>query len=139
MIPLPTRLRMLIKPHPGWYALIAAIALSWIGVLAIGTVAPTEASKMARFWLPVALIVMAACTLPRPKWVGHTAYPLFAAVLFVLVVMGYSFMPREIVPVRNARAWISIGDITLQPSELMKVLFVLSMAWYRATAAATAH
>ena len=60
MIPLPTRLRMLIKPHPGWYALIAAIALSWIGVLAIGTVAPTEASKMARFWLPVALIVMAA-------------------------------------------------------------------------------
>jgi cell division protein FtsW (lipid II flippase) len=122
---------MLIKPHPGWYALIAAIALSWIGVLAIGTVAQPEATKMARFWLPVALIVMAVCTLPRPKWIGHTAYPLFAAVLFVLIVMALPFMPRDIVPVRNgARAWISIGDITIQPSELMKVLFVLSMAWY---------
>lgn len=131
MISLPTRLRMLIKPHPGWYALIAAIALSWIGVLAIGTVAPPEATKMARFWLPVALTVMAICTTPRPKWIGHTAYPLFAAVLFVLIVMAMPFMPREIVPVRNgARAWISLGEITLQPSELMKVLFVLSMAWY---------
>lgn len=131
MIPLPTRLRSLLRPHPGWYALIAAIALSWIGVLAIGTVAPAEATKMARFWLPAALVVMAACVTPRPRWIGHAAYPLFAAVLFVLIVMALPFMPREIVPVRNgARAWISIGDITLQPSELMKVLFVLSMAWY---------
>jgi len=43
----------------------------------------------------------------------------------------WPFMPRSIVPVRNgARAWISLGSITLQPSEMAKVLFVLSMAWY---------
>lgn len=131
MIPLPTRLQMLLRPHSGWYALVAAIALSCIGVLAIGTVAPEEANQQARFWLPVALTVMAICATPRPRWIGHAAYPLFVAVMIVLVMMILPFMPRAIVPVRNgARAWISIGSITLQPSELMKVLFVLSMAWY---------
>jgi rod shape determining protein RodA len=131
LIPLPARLRMILRPHPGWYALFAAIALSWIGVTAIGTVAADEATTQARFWLPVALAVMAMCVVPRPRWIGHASYPLFAAVLFVLVLMALPFMPRSIVPVRNgARAWISIKSITLQPSELMKVLFVLSMAWY---------
>ncbi|GAB4189403.1 MAG: rod shape-determining protein RodA [Phycisphaeraceae bacterium] len=131
MIPLPERLRMLLKPNPGWYALFAALALAWIGIEAIDTVAPEEAAKTARFWLPVALIVMAVCTTPRPRWIGHVSYPLFIAVLIVLAIMALPFMPRSIVPVRNgARAWISLGSITLQPSELMKVAFVLSMAWY---------
>ncbi len=131
MIPLPERLRMLLKPNPGWYALFAALALAWIGIEAIDTVAPEEAAKTARFWLPVALTVMAVCTTPRPRWIGHVSYPLFIAVLIVLALMALPFMPRSIVPVRNgARAWISLGSITLQPSELMKVAFVLSMAWY---------
>jgi len=131
LIPLPERLRMLLKPNPGWYALFAALALAWIGIEAIDTVAPEEAAKTARFWLPVALVVMAVCTTPRPRWIGHVSYPLFIAVLIVLALMALPFMPRSIVPVRNgARAWISLGSITLQPSELMKVAFVLSMAWY---------
>ena len=132
MIPLPQRLQMLLKPHPGWYALFAAIALSCIGVLAIDTAGQAaNASQQARFWLPVALIVMAVCATPRPRWIGHAAYPLFVAVLFVLILMALPIMPRSIVPMRNgARAWISLGNITLQPSELIKVLFVLSMAWY---------
>ncbi len=131
MIPLPTRLRQLLSLHPGWLALFAALALSVIGIAAIGTVAIPEATKMARFWLPVSLAVMAVCAIPRPRWIGYASYPLFAAVLIVLILMALPFMPRAIVPVRNgARAWISLGSITLQPSELIKVLFVLSMAWY---------
>lgn len=123
---------MLLKPHPGWFALIAAIALSWIGILAIDTAGQAaNASQQARFWLPVSLVVMAMCTTPKPRWIGHAAYPLFAAVLIVLVLMALPFMPRSIVPMRNgARAWISLGSSTLQPSEFIKVLFVLSMAWY---------
>ncbi len=132
MIPLPTRLTRLLQPHPGWLVLIAALALSVIGIAAIGTVAIPEATKMARFWLPVSLAVMAICAVPRPRWIGYASYPLFAAVLLILILMALPFMPRAIVPMRNgARAWISIGaSITLQPSELIKVLFVLSMAWY---------
>lgn len=131
MIPLPNRLTQLLRPHPGWLALIAALALSFIGIAAIGTVAEPEAAKMARFWLPFAIAVMAVCIIPRPRWIGYAAYPLFAAVLIVLVIMALPIMPRSLVPVRNgARAWISLGSITLQPSELIKVLFVLSMAWY---------
>ncbi len=131
MIPLPTRLRLLLRPHPGWYALIAAVALSCVGVMAIGTVKPGEATQQARFWLPVALAVMSVCVIPRPRWIGYASYPLFAAALILLALMILPIMPRSIVPVRNgARAWISLGSITLQPSELTKVLFVLSMAWY---------
>ena len=133
MIPLPNRLRMLLTLHPGWYALAAAIALSCIGVLAINTAGqPDNAAQQARLWLPVAFTVMALCVIPRPKWIGHAAYPLFILALFVLVIMALPFMPRSIVPLRNgAKAWISLGPkITLQPSEIMKVLFVLAMAWY---------
>jgi len=131
LIPLSNHIRMLLRPHAGWYALAAAIALSWIGVLAIETVKPGEAEQQARFWLPVALAVAALCVAPRPRWIGHMSYPLLVGVLIVLVLMALPFMPRSIVPVRNgARAWISLGSITLQPSEMAKVLFVLSMAWY---------
>ena len=132
MISLPTRLRQLLTPHPGWYALFSAIALSCIGVATIGTAGqPANAAMQARFWLPVSLAIMAVCVIPRPRWIGYASYPLAVAVLFVLILMALPFMPRAIVPVRNgARSWISLGSITLQPSELMKVLFVLSMAWY---------
>ncbi len=133
MIPLPQRLRMVLTLHPGWYALAAAIALSCIGALAIKTAGDAaNATQQARFWLPVALVVMAVCVTPRPKWIGHASYPLFIAVLLVLLIMALPFMPRSIVPLRNgAKAWISLGPkITLQPSELLKVLFILSMAWY---------
>lgn len=131
MIPLPARLSELFRLHPGWIAFFAALALSLVGIAAIGTVAPAEATKMARFWLPIALAVMAVCVIPRPRWIGYSAYPLFVALLVVLILMALPFMPRAIVPVRNgARAWISLGNITLQPSELIKVAFVLSMAWY---------
>ena len=124
---------MLLTLHPGWYALGAALALTYIGVLAINTAGqPANATQQARFWLPVALTVMAVCIAPRPKWIGHASYPLFILALFVLVLMAMPFMPKSIVTERNgAKAWISIGtSITVQPSEIMKVLFVLSMAWY---------
>lgn len=124
-------LRLLLRPHPGWYGLLAAVMLTWLGIAAIATVAPAEAARQAQFWLPAALIVMAACTLPHPRLIGAATYPALIAILVVLLFMLLPFVPRTLVPVRNgARCWIDLGPMSLQPAELAKIAFVLALARY---------
>ena len=124
-------LRRLLRIHPGWYALIAAIGLTVIGYFAIDTVRPGEAGKQLQFWLPVSLLVMGVCILPHPRWLGRMAYPLAVVMLVLLVILIAPGVPRTLVPVRNgATSWFAYGSMTIQPSEFAKIVFVLGMAWY---------
>ena len=128
---LPTRARQMIRPNPGWYGLAAAVALTLLGTAAIGTVAPYEATKQFQLWLPIALVVMAAVMVPRPRVIGWMAYPLLAVSLALLLFVILPFVPRSIVPrINGATAWIDLGLMNFQPSELAKMAFVLSLAWY---------
>ncbi|HEX7010832.1 MAG TPA: FtsW/RodA/SpoVE family cell cycle protein [Phycisphaeraceae bacterium] len=129
------QLRLLMRPHPGWYGLAAAVMLTTLGVMAISTVdgvlnVPTGvALAQGRRWLPIALIAMSAAALPRPRLIGRAAWPLltFALLLLVYVVIpGAPRVPR----INGTTAWIDLGVMNFQPSELGKVAFVLAMAWY---------
>lgn len=123
------QLRLLLKPHPGWYGLVAALLLAGLGILAIDTVAPDKAQTQAQFWLPVALIVMAAFVLPYPRAIGLATYPALITIIVLLAMMP--LMPGSIVPLRNgARCWIDLGPMSLQPAELAKIFFVLALARY---------
>lgn len=136
--PLPRHLRDLLSPHPGWVALAAAVALTAVGVVAVDTVAgthpavpPDAASKQLRFWLPAALVVGVLCTLPHPRRVGESAWALAVVSLGLLIFVILPFAPRSIVPVINgSTAWIDLGPMNFQPSEMAKVSFVLALAWY---------
>ena len=136
MIRVPERLRQLFRVHIGWIVLLAALGLTVIGIAAIGTadMAHTPATGFARrqtIWLLISLSVMAVCLVPHPKTIGHWSYPMFLCLVLLLAVIVLPFMPRSIVPIRNGtRAWINLGFMNFQPSEITKIAFVLAVAWY---------
>ena len=131
-------LRDLASPHPGWVSAGAAVALTAVGVVAVDTVAgtheavpPDAASKQLRFWLPAAVVVGVLCTLPHPRRVGEAAWALLGVSLALLMFVILPFAPRSVVPVINgSTAWIDLGPMNFQPSEMAKVSFVLALAWY---------
>lgn len=115
---------------PSVVALIAAAALTFIGILAIATVEPDQATKQVQ-WLVISLIVAVLCALPHPRRIGLVSYPLMLFFVLLLFVIILPFMPRALVPVRNgARCWINLGFMMFQPSELAKVVFILALARY---------
>ena len=125
------QLRVLIRPHAGWYALLAALMLTWLGTSAIDTVSPGHADVQSGRWLPAALVAMLLVMLPAPRWIGHMAYPMMGVAIALLVFLILPGVPSSIVPVRNgSRAWIDLKFMSFQPSEMGKVCFVLSLAWY---------
>lgn len=131
MEPWLRQLRALIRPHPGWYALLAAAMLTVFGLAAIDTIAPQEAHGQLTVALPIALGVMFICLLPHPRMLGHASYLIFGLSLVLLIFLLIPGVPRQIVPVRNgARSWIDLQVMSVQPSELAKIAFVLSLAWY---------
>lgn len=125
------QLRLLLRPHAGWYALIAALMLTWLGSHAIETVSPAHAQVQTSRWLPVALAAMALMLIPTPRWIGHMAYPILVVAVLLLIFVILPGVPRSIVPIRNgSTAWINLGFMMFQPSEMAKVGFVLALAWY---------
>jgi cell division protein FtsW (lipid II flippase) len=127
---LPDTLRALLKPNAAWFALAAAMALSVIGIFAIGTADPQYAPVQAQ-WLAIGLLVMVACLLPHPRAIGVTAGPLLVLTLVLLVLVIAPGVPRWLVPVRNgARCWINLRFMMFQPAELAKIVFILALARY---------
>jgi rod shape determining protein RodA len=122
-------------PNVGWFAVLAALGLTAIGLFAIDTAAMGEGlspfvKKQAMF-LPLGLIVMIAFALPHHRLIVHFAYPLLAVTLILLVIVLLPFMPRSIVPVINgARRWFDLKLTLAQPSELAKIAYILSLACY---------
>ncbi|MEX0744399.1 MAG: FtsW/RodA/SpoVE family cell cycle protein [Phycisphaeraceae bacterium] len=125
------QLRQVLRPHAGWYGFIAAVGLTVIGIMAIDTVQPHYAVSQAQRWLPIALVAMVACLLPRPRMIGENAYLVAGVTVILMLLLIVPGLPRSIVPVINgARRWIDFQFILFQPSELAKIAFVLALAWY---------
>jgi len=129
------RLRTLLRPHPGWFVLLAAIGLTYLGIVAMRTASvlpnqPDWATQQTR-WLLIALVGMVAALAPDPRGIGRAAYPLLAGAIVLTVITVLPFMPETLVPVRNgARHWINLRFMMLQPSELTKLAFILALARY---------
>src|SRR5690606_12253429 len=93
--------------------------------------APESADAQLMRQLPIAILAMVLCMLPHPRVVGRAAYPLLAFSLALLVFVILPFVPRTIVPrINGATAWINLGVMNFQPSELAKIAFFLALAWY---------
>ena len=63
---------------------------------------------------------------------GRFAYAFFIfCVLLLLLLQVGKYTELSFVPYRKgAHRWVEIGSIQLQPSELMKIVYVLALAWY---------
>lgn len=126
----PRWLQPLVLPNVAWLCLAAAVGLAAIGILAIRLADPGQAARQMVF-LPVALLAMGVAAVPHHRRLVDAAYPAFGLTLVMLVALLLPFMPESFVPERNgARRWFDLGAFQIQPSELTKIAYVLSLAAY---------
>ena len=107
-------------------ALIVVIGLIGVALLYSSggkSWSPWAGPQLARFGVGLCLMMVIALTDIR-VWL-HIAYPLYAVMLFLLLVvevMGHIGM--------GAQRWINLGFFVIQPSELMKITLTLALAKY---------
>jgi cell division protein FtsW (lipid II flippase) len=130
--------------NPAWLCVIAALALSLIGVYTIDLASGgfsagfsgADAGLSAVAWkqvvfLLIGLLAATVVALPHYKWLSWISLPAFVGCIGLLVFLMIPFVPSSIVTPRNgARAWIDLGPVDLQPSELTKIAYVLVIAHY---------
>jgi cell division protein FtsW (lipid II flippase) len=124
----------------GWITIFASLLLTLVGVYAIDLGINVDRS-MDKFLSSIAfkqlvfmVIGIVACgviALPHYKLVTAFAWLLFFVCLGLLVFLLIPGVPKSIVDSRNgARSWINVGFTDFQPSEIMKIAFVLAVAQY---------
>ena len=116
-----------------WLPVAAALGLSLLGIAAIGT---TEAGLARRQlgYLIVGMVMATAVGAQHWKDMRRWAWVLLAVNLAALVFVLLPWVPESVVRPRNgARRWINVGSVDMQPSELVKLTWVLAMAaWMQA-------
>lgn len=111
-----------------WWIIATIVLLGSYGLLMLysaagGSWKPWALTQTVR--LAVLLVMMLALAMvPLPTWL-RIAYPVYAIVLLLLVVVELSG-----VVAKGSQRWVDLGVIRLQPSELMKVAIVLALARY---------
>jgi cell division protein FtsW (lipid II flippase) len=117
---------------PATASIIAAAALSLIGVAAISTTEPGLAARQGVFLL-VGMGAAGIVAAPHYVWLRRLSYPLLAGTVILLLFVMIPFVPEGLVRPRNgARRWINLGLTDFQPSEIAKIAFVLALAnWLR--------
>ncbi len=111
-----------------WALLATALFVIGLSVLSMWNLAPARgggalASRQLS-WVGiglVALLVVASVDYRSLVRFAPAFYVMGVALLLVVFVLGRT--------VSGARRWIHLGPITFQPSELFKLIFVLTLAW----------
>jgi cell division protein FtsW (lipid II flippase) len=120
-----------------WPVLLAVTVLSVLGVMSIWVDSPADGPKQLVF-LAVAVGVLAAMQAVNYLVLGRYAWPLY---IFSLVLIGYTLLGGlaeshghslpGVHSSHGACCWISFpGGISFEPSELMKISFILVLARY---------
>ncbi len=116
--------------HAGWLVFIAAILLTWLGVEAIDTTRPATSTRQLTlaFVGIVAALFIVLIPVQRLRQGSWWFFGIGMALLVVLIIPG---VPDFLVHPRNgARRWINVVVMDMQPSELVKIGFVLALASY---------
>ena len=114
--------------HLNWGLVALIVMIGAIGIALLYSAGgrswhPWAAAQLTRFVIGLGLMLVIAMV-DLKIWL-RIAYPFYAAMLFLLVVvevMGHIGM--------GAQRWINLGFFVLQPSELMKIALVMALAKY---------
>jgi len=111
-----------------WALLATALFIVALSVLSMWNLAPRRGGSALAWrqlsWVGiglVALLVVASVDYRSLVRVAPAFYVLGVSLLVVVFVLGRT--------VSGARRWIHLGPMTFQPSELFKLIFVLTLAW----------
>lgn len=121
--PLGGKLRQIRWGMVAVLACIAAIGIATLYSAGNGNMQPWAVRQLVRFLIGVALMIAVACVDIR-VWLRY-AYVIYGVGLVLLVwvdIAGHTGM--------GAQRWLSLGPMTIQPSEVMKVALVLVLARY---------
>ena len=104
-------------------AAIAGIGFATLYSAAQGSLEPWALKQMVRFAAGIGIMIAVALVDLR-FWVRH-AYIIYAVAMILLVAVEVKGTVGM-----GAQRWIDIGFIQLQPSEIMKIALILSLARY---------
>jgi rod shape determining protein RodA len=107
---------------------VIAAALGAIGVIALysaagGAMEPYAMSHLMRLMIGIALMLLLALV-PSRSWV------LLAAPLYVVALAMLAAVPWLGMTISGSQRWLTLGPVTLQPAEIMKLGMVLLLAVY---------
>lgn len=102
--------------------IITVILLSIIGILAVGSALPSAQLKQI-IGVVLGIIVMVIISLMDFNWALGFHWVIYGINLFLL--LWVQFFGAEF---NNAKRWIDLGVITLQPSDFTKIFMVLFFA-----------
>src|SRR4030043_386405 len=115
--------------HFDWMLLGLVLILASIGILnlysitADWTVSGTPVYLKQTFWLLIGLVLMITIAFVEYRFYSDFAYIVYSVALFFLVgVLAYGIITS------GAQRWIKIGFINFQPSEFVKISFILALA-----------
>src|SRR6266545_3693329 len=119
-----------------WSLLATALFIIALSILSMWNLAPGRGGT-ALAWRQlssvgiglVALLVVVSVDYRILVRLAPAFYVMGVALLVAVLVLGRT--------VSGARRWIPVGPITLQPSELFKLIFVLMLAWHSRPRAAS--
>lgn len=123
------------KPSPfakvldlNWTLLLAICAIACFGFamlysVAGGSLDPWAERQMVRFG--VGMVLLLAFAMVDIKFWMTIAYPFYGATIVLLLVVQFAGHTGK-----GAERWIDFGPLQIQPSELMKIALVLTLARY---------
>lgn len=118
--------------HFDYILLLCVLALTSMGIMFIyssginsqGVNVSNEYIKQI-IWMGVGLIFMITFTL-----LDYRRFERYAPILYgvgIIVLIYTKLFGRY---VNGARSWIGIGELGIQPSEIMKIIFIIFLSWY---------
>lgn len=123
-----------------WLTVLAALGLSLLGIYCIDvsqSMKPDEGGALGAYagkqlaFLGIGVFAAAVVVLPPYRWLVYFAPVLYALGIAALIFLLIPAVPSWLVQPRNgARSWINLGAMQFQPSELVKIVYVLMMARY---------
>lgn len=115
--------------HFDWTLLGLVLTIASIGILNLYSitahweVSGTPVYLRQTFWLLIGLALMITIAFIEYRFYSDFAYIVYAvALLFLVVVLVYGIISS------GAQRWIKIGFINFQPSEFVKISFILALA-----------
>ena len=111
-----------------WLLLATALFVTALSVLSMWSLAPGRGGAALAWrqlsWVGVGLVALVVIVSIDYRTLVRFAPALYAVGLGLLVLVF--ILGRT---VSGARRWIHLGPLTFQPSELFKLIFVLTLAW----------
>ena len=111
-----------------WLIVLVVLAIQGISLLNLNSAAQATRPNLwlvQAVWFGLAWVIAFGLVRVRTYWLEASAYPIYGAVCFLLVVVLVAGTT-----VKGAQRWINLGFFMLQPSELAKIAIIVVVARY---------